>query len=71
MLVVQALQGYKLALANSFVNKWNTKSLGLPYSVKYPTIIYVIYYREKVQYFRNKNAITLMREEKWQKVDWT
>ncbi len=44
--------------------------MGLPYSVRYPTIIFVIYQREKVQYFNNKNAITLMRAKKGQKVDW-
>jgi hypothetical protein len=41
-----------------------------PYSIKYPTIIYFIYQREKVQYFSNKNAITLMRAEKGQMIDW-
>ncbi len=68
--VVHALQSYKLALANSSTNQWNTKSLGLPYSVKYPTIMSIIYQKEKVQYFNNKNAITIMRAKKGQKVDW-
>jgi len=47
--------------ANFITDQWNVKSLGLPYFVKYPTIIYVIYQREKVQYFSNKNVITLVR----------
>ncbi len=42
-LVIQTLQNCRLALANSSTNQWNAKNLGLPYSVKYPTIIYVIY----------------------------
>jgi hypothetical protein len=42
--------------------------MGLPYFVKYPTIIYVIYRKEKVQYFNNKNVITLVRTKKGQKV---
>jgi hypothetical protein len=46
-LVIQALQSYKLAPTNSSTNQWNAKSLGLPYFVKYPTIIFVIYHREK------------------------
>jgi len=46
--VMQALQSCKLAPTNSFINQWNAKSLGLPYFVKYPTIIFVIYQREKV-----------------------
>jgi hypothetical protein len=53
-LAIQALQNYELALANSFIDQWNTKSLGLPYSIKYPIIISIIYQREKVQYFSNK-----------------
>jgi hypothetical protein len=42
-LPVQALQNCRLAFANFSTNKWNAKSLGLPYSIRYPTIIYVIY----------------------------
>jgi len=44
--------------------------LGLPYIVKYHVIIFVIYHRDKVTYFNNKNAITLMQIEKGKKVDW-
>jgi hypothetical protein len=47
-LAIQALQSYRLALANFFTNQWNAKSLGLPYFVRYPAIISVIYQREKV-----------------------
>jgi hypothetical protein len=38
-LTILALQSYRLALANSSIDQWNVKSLGLPYSIKYPTII--------------------------------
>jgi hypothetical protein len=48
----------------------NAKSLGLPYSIRYLAIISMIYQRNKVKYFSNKNAITLMIVEKWKKVDW-
>ncbi len=63
-LIVQALQSCRLALADSFTYQWNAKSLGLPYSIKYPTIIFVIYQREKVQYFNKRNVITLVKVEK-------
>ncbi len=69
-LTVHALQSYRLAPANSFTYQWNVKSLGIPYFVIYPTIICVIYQRGKVQYFNNKNVITLVRIEKGQNVDW-
>jgi len=42
-LVVQALQSCRLAFVNSSTNQWNAKNLGLPYSVRYPTIISIIY----------------------------
>ncbi len=65
-LVVQALHNCKLAPTNSSTYQWNAKSLGLPYFMRYPTIIFVIYHMEKVQHFSNKNAITLVRAEKGQ-----
>ncbi len=69
-LAIQVLQSCRLALANSYAYQWNTKSLGLPYSVRYPAITSVIYQREKVQYSNNTNVITLMRAKKGQEVDW-
>jgi hypothetical protein len=44
--------------------------MGLPYSVRYLAIIFVIYKKKKVQYFNNNNVITLMKAKKGQKVDW-
>ncbi len=58
------------ALTNNYAYQWNAKSLGLPYFVKYLTIIFVIYQREKVQQFNNINIITLVKAKKGQKVDW-
>jgi hypothetical protein len=47
------------------------KKFGLPNVVKYRAIILVIYQKEKMTYFNNKNAITLMRAKKGKKVDST
>ncbi len=69
-LAIHALQSCRLAPKNSFINQWNAKSLGLPCSIIYPTIISIIYQREKVQYLSNKNDVTLMKVEKGQHVDW-
>jgi hypothetical protein len=44
--------------------------LGLPYFIQYFAIIFIIYQREKVQYFCNKNVITLVKVKKGKKVDW-
>ncbi len=63
-LTIQTLQSCRLAPTNSSTNKWNVKSLGLPYFVQYLAIISIIYKREKVQYFNNKNVITLVRAKK-------
>jgi hypothetical protein len=68
-ITLQASQSYKIAPTNFAKDQWNAKSLGLPYSVRYPTIIFIIYQREKVMYFNNKNAIIWMRVEKGKKVD--
>jgi len=58
---LHALQSCRIAPTNSTWDQWNAKSLGLPYFVKYHVIIFVIYHRDKVTYFNNKNAITLMQ----------
>jgi hypothetical protein len=34
--------------------------MGLPYSIRYPTIIFFIYHSENILYFSNENAITLV-----------
>jgi hypothetical protein len=60
-LTIQALQSGRLGFVNSSIDQWTTKSLGLPYLVRYLAIIFFIYQRETVQYFSNKNVITLMR----------
>jgi hypothetical protein len=44
--------------------------MGLPYSVRYLAIIFVIYQKGRNIYFHNKNVIPLMRVEKGQKVNW-
>jgi len=69
-LIVQALHSCRLAPANSPTNQWNVKSMGLPYFVRYLAIISIIYQREKVHCFNNKDAITLVKTKKGQKVNW-
>jgi len=44
---MQALQSCRLAPTNSFANQWNAKSVGLPYIVRYPAIISIVYQKEK------------------------
>jgi hypothetical protein len=42
-LALQTLKIYRIAIANSTTYQWNVKNLGLPYFVRYPTIISMIY----------------------------
>ncbi len=42
-ITIQALQNCRLAPTNSSTDQWNVKSLGLPYYVRYPAIISIIY----------------------------
>jgi hypothetical protein len=44
--------------------------MGLPYSTKYPVITSIIYQKEKVQHFNNKNVIKLVRAKKGKTIDW-
>ncbi len=59
-LTIQALQSCRLAPINSSIDQWNAKSMGLPYSIRCPTIIFFIYHSENILYFSNDNAITLV-----------
>ncbi len=58
-IAIQTIYSCRFAPTNSFVDQWNAKSMGLPYFVKYLTIISIIFQREKPQYFNNKNVITV------------
>ncbi len=71
IVALQALHSCRSTPTNSTRDQWNAKNLGWPYSVKYPTMISMIYQREKMMYFSNKNAITLMKVYIYKKkVDW-
>jgi len=48
---LQALHNYRITPTNYARNQWNAKNLGLPYSVTYPTIISMIYQKEKNNLF--------------------
>jgi hypothetical protein len=43
----------------------------MQYNIKYSTMIYVVYQKEKVNYMSNKNAFTFMKVEERIEVDWT
>ncbi len=42
-LALQTLESYKIIITNSIISHWNVKSSGLPYFVRYPTIISMNY----------------------------
>jgi hypothetical protein len=39
-------------------------------NIRYPTLISIVYQKEKVNYMNNKNALTLMKVEEGIEVDW-
>jgi hypothetical protein len=51
-------------------NQWNVKKCKMPINITYPTIIYVVYQRAKVNYMNNRNALTFMKVEEGLEVDW-
>jgi hypothetical protein len=42
----------------------------MPINIRYPTIIYVVYQREKVNYMNNRNTLSFMKVEERLHVDW-
>ncbi len=58
-LAIQALQSCRLAHANSFVDQWNAKSLGLPYSIRYPAIIFVIFLKGECTLFYQQECYNI------------
>jgi hypothetical protein len=51
-------------------NWWNRKKFKVPFNIRYPTMIFVVYYKEKVNYMSNNNAFTFMKVEEGIEVDW-
>jgi hypothetical protein len=51
-----------IALLGAYVNakQWNVSKMKNPYNMWLPTLIQIIYKRDKVYYFSNKNAISTM-----------
>ncbi len=41
-----------------------------PYDIRFPTLIQIIYQREKICYFNHRNVITMMKANKGEQVDW-
>jgi hypothetical protein len=42
----------------------------MPINIRYPTIIYVVYQREKVNHMNNRNTLSFMKVEERLHVDW-
>jgi hypothetical protein len=63
---------FKYDIKPSYINanQWNVNKCKLPLNVRYLTIIFMIYQKEKVNYMSNKNALTFMKVEKGIEVDW-
>jgi hypothetical protein len=51
-------------------NQWNVKECRMSFNIKYPTVIFVVYQREKVNYLNNRNPFTFMKVKEGTKVDW-
>jgi hypothetical protein len=42
----------------------------MSFNIKYPTMIFVVYYKEKMNYMSNRNAFAFMKVEEGIEVDW-
>jgi hypothetical protein len=51
-----------IALLGAYVKieQWSVSKMNPPYDICFPTLIQVIYYKDKVCYFNNKNVISII-----------
>jgi hypothetical protein len=63
MLVEKLLFSHDIKPPYTNVDKWNVNNCKMLINIRYPTIIFMVYQREKVNYMNNKNALTFMAVE--------
>jgi hypothetical protein len=68
--LVEELFSHDIKFPYINANKWNIKKCKMLINIKYPTVIFVVCQRKKVNYMNNKNALTLMKVEEGIEVDW-
>jgi hypothetical protein len=52
------------------VDQWNVEKCKMPIKIIYPTILYVVYQREKVNHTNNRNTLPFMKVKEKLHVDW-
>jgi hypothetical protein len=62
------IHGIKPPYTNA--NQWNKKRSKMTFNIRYPTMIFMVYLKEKVNYMSNRNAFTFMKVEEGIEVDW-
>jgi len=70
MLVEELLFNHDIKPPFINANKWNVKNCKMLINIRYPTVISMVYQREKVNYMNNMNALTFMKVEEGLEVDW-
>jgi hypothetical protein len=50
--------------------QWNFSKIKTPYDIHFPTLIQIVYKRDKVYYFSNKNVISVIIKVQGKFVDW-
>jgi hypothetical protein len=53
------------------IKQWSVNIMKSPYDVHFPTLIHIVYKRDKVYYFSSKNVISLMMADQGKYVDWS
>jgi hypothetical protein len=63
---------YCITLLRAYVKtkQWSVSKMKPPYDIHLPTLIQVIYQRNNVCYFSNKNAIPIMTIVQGKVIDW-
>jgi hypothetical protein len=52
------------------IEQWSVNMMKPPYDIHFPTLIQIIYQRDKTYYFNNKNVISIMTIMQGKVVDW-
>jgi hypothetical protein len=63
-------QGIDLPRTYGNAEQWNFSKIKTPYDIHFPTLIQIMYKRDKVYYFSNKNVISIIIKVQGKFVDW-
>ncbi len=68
--LLELLFSHDIEPPHTNVDQWSVEKCKMLINIGYPTIIYVVYQGEKVNYMNNRNRLSFMKVEERLHVDW-